>query len=703
MGKFLATFVLLLGLLSASPVDAQADSPSPSIPLIEDAEEADAVLQKADRSQNAERLSLLLDVLRFRIDNQLFGEAENLIQSIRREFGSPTSDTLNANDFLRARYHVNHARLLLQNKDLAQGLIEAERARYFVEQAGATTLAPMVYRTLGNTFVMMRDYAKALDFFEEALKAARQLDDPNMAALTLNSIAIAHWRMEQWEDAGYYLRQARESLPPDSPRVSMFDNNIAVAIMEQGELAKARDLLLKNLANLTRKEGSRYTRALTQSNLADVFQRLLQPEKSLQYAELALQIPDKGPNAYIYARTLRHRARALLQLDQIDQAIATCKESLRYANLIDDPAEQMNTYGALIAIYESAGLYREALEALRRELALREEILSRQTRLRGVHFQVQYETAEREQRLKALQQEQRIQIWQRNGMIAILLVAVLIAVILFSRYRLHQRANKQITRQKEEIQRSHDSLQQAYHELEAANSEKDEILAIAAHDIRNPIGAARQLAEMLRDNDQGQLSVEDCRSFAGDIIQSAETVLDIVANLLDSNRLERGGVTVNWQNVSPNECLRAVADSFQHDLTRKQQKLQLDLPDSLPGIQSDQGLLRQVLANLLSNAVKYSPHQSTIFASTEFLTDQNAIRFRIRDEGPGLTREDQQRLFRKFARLSARPTGGETSTGLGLSIVHKLVTTLKGTVSCQSVLGHGTTFFVDFPASTDPS
>lgn len=700
MGKSLATFALLFGLLIAALAKAQSDSPPPPIPSLEDAEEANEVLQQANRSKNAERLSLLLTVVRFRIDNQLFDEAEKLLQSIRREFGSPTSDTLKANDFLRARYHVNRARLLLQNKDLAEGLTEAERARFFVEQSGATTLAPMVYRTLGNTFVMMRDYAKALDFFEEALKAARQLDDNNTAVLTLNSIAIAHWRMEEWEDAEFYLRQARKSLPPDSPRINMFDNNIAVALMEQGELPKARDLLLNNLQSLTRNEGSRYTRALTLSNLADVFQRLLQPGESLQYAEQALEIFDEDANAYIYTRTLRHRARALLQLDKIDQAIVTCKESLRYARLIDDPAEQMNTYGALIDIYESAGLFEEALEAVRRELALREEILSRQTRLRGVHFQVQYETAEREQRLKALEQEKRIQLWQRNGMIAILLVAVLIALVLFSRYRLHQRANKQITRQKEEIERSHSSLQQAYHELEAANSEKDEILAIAAHDIRNPIGAARQLAEMLRDN-QDQLSDTDSRSYADDIIQSTETVLDIVANLLDINRLERGGVTINWQPVSPNDSLQIVADSFQHDLARKEQNLHLHLPDSLPAIQSDQGLLQQILANLLSNAVKYSPHQSTIHAATEFLPEHNAIRFRIRDEGPGLTHEDQQRLFSKFARLSPRPTGGETSTGLGLSIVHKLVTTLKGKVWCESVLDHGTTFFVEFPVSTE--
>lgn len=695
--RLLLLLVVMPVLLMEEPrLQAQESSPSPrqwAIP--ETAAQAAESMQRAGRSSGEARLNLLLNVVRYRIDNQLFEQADDLLQSIFTEFGEENGDTLDSNDTLRGRYHASRARVLLQSKNLARGLAEAERARFFAEQSGALSLFPMVYRTLGNTFVMMRDYAKALDYFQQALEYSRKLDSTTFTALTLNSIAIAHWRMKQWADAEYYLRQARKSLPDSSTRKHMFDNNIAVAIMEQGQFERARELLQANLQRISENDGSSYTRSLTLSNLADVHQRMEQPGKALQFADRAMDIPQDTINAYIFARTLRHKARALLQLDRTEESIATCTEALRFAEQISDPAEQMDTYGALIEIYESAGRFKDALQAMRQEISLREEILSRQTRLRGVHFQVQYETAERERRLRALEQEQQIQQWQRNGMLAIVLISLLLAFILYSRYRLHQRANLQITRQKEEIERSHHSLQTAYQELESANAEKDEILAIAAHDIRNPIGGARQLAEMLRD-EETRLSEEDRRSFAEDIVQSSETVLDIVANLLDINRLERSAVKINWQLVRPAAALQASIDAFQHEFRRKNQHINLRLPDDIPEMESDPGLLRQILVNLLSNAIKYSPLHSTINAGIEHLPERPGIRFFIRDEGPGMTREDQMRLFQKFARLSARPTGGETSTGLGLSIVHKLVHMLKGEVHCESVLGHGTTFVVEF-------
>jgi signal transduction histidine kinase len=101
----------------------------------------------------------------------------------------------------------------------------------------------------------------------------------------------------------------------------------------------------------------------------------------------------------------------------------------------------------------------------------------------------------------------------------------------------------------------------------------------------------------------------------------------------------------------------------------------------------------QVLENLISNAVKYSPPGKNIFVRLR--QQSGAIRLEVQDEGPGLSGEDQKKLFGKFARLSAKPTGGEHSTGLGLSIVKKMVEALTGRVWCESEPGRGATFIVE--------
>jgi signal transduction histidine kinase len=107
----------------------------------------------------------------------------------------------------------------------------------------------------------------------------------------------------------------------------------------------------------------------------------------------------------------------------------------------------------------------------------------------------------------------------------------------------------------------------------------------------------------------------------------------------------------------------------------------------------------QVLDNLISNAVKFSPPKTTVQVRT--LTENGCVFVAIKDHGPGISPDDQKKLFGKFVRLSAQPTGGESSTGLGLSIVKKLAEAMAGTVFCQSVLGEGATFILRLPAWDD--
>ena len=121
--------------------------------------------------------------------------------------------------------------------------------------------------------------------------------------------------------------------------------------------------------------------------------------------------------------------------------------------------------------------------------------------------------------------------------------------------------------------------------------------------------------------------------------------------------------------------------------------------DKLNPVGRAPAVMVQVLENLVSNAVKYSPPGKNIFVRLKRLPA--AARCEVQDEGPGLSAEDQKKLFGKFARLSAKPTGGEHSTGLGLSIVKKMVEAMKGQVWCESEPGKGATFIVSLPASVE--
>ena len=108
---------------------------------------------------------------------------------------------------------------------------------------------------------------------------------------------------------------------------------------------------------------------------------------------------------------------------------------------------------------------------------------------------------------------------------------------------------------------------------------------------------------------------------------------------------------------------------------------------------ADAAQLVQIMDNLVSNAVKYSPSGKNIHVRVREV--DGCVRAEVRDEGPGISAEDQKRLFGKFARLTARPTAGEHSTGLGLAIVKRLVESMNGKVWCESELGQGAAFIVE--------
>jgi signal transduction histidine kinase len=141
--------------------------------------------------------------------------------------------------------------------------------------------------------------------------------------------------------------------------------------------------------------------------------------------------------------------------------------------------------------------------------------------------------------------------------------------------------------------------------------------------------------------------------------------------------------------------LQTLVKNYQNRAQAKQQTLHFQPPE-IPWVAwVDQNITHQILENLISNAIKYSPPMTHIYL--RLVQTAQTMRCEIQDEGPGLSGEDQSKLFGKFARLTTQPTGGEHSTGLGLFIVKKLVTAMNGQVWCESELGKGATFVVEFP------
>jgi two-component system sensor histidine kinase/response regulator len=181
---------------------------------------------------------------------------------------------------------------------------------------------------------------------------------------------------------------------------------------------------------------------------------------------------------------------------------------------------------------------------------------------------------------------------------------------------------------------------------------------------------------------------------AENILRSSAQSLAFLKEYL-ANAATDYGFVLKPGNVEFAEVATAVVQQYQESARRKALEIQSDFPTDGTTVFGDATALDQVLDNLVSNAVKFSPPGKKVFVSIR-ATDKK-IECAVRDEGPGFTAEDKTRMFRRYGRLSARPTGGEPSTGLGLSIVRKLIQAMNGEISYESHPGQGTIFTIRLP------
>lgn len=245
--------------------------------------------------------------------------------------------------------------------------------------------------------------------------------------------------------------------------------------------------------------------------------------------------------------------------------------------------------------------------------------------------------------------------------------------------------------------RTHE-LQQKNEALIKLDSEKQEILSIAVHDLKNPLSVVQCAAELIQVY-FNKVSEEEVMKWVNSIEKNSRQMSEIINNLLDVNIIEsdKMGVVLSRVDILPK--IQALITNNIELAKNKHITIRLQYQDFSHYACVDQKYILPVLENLISNAIKYSPRNKKI--TIRLSQDEQHMRCEIQDEGPGLSEKDQQKLFSKFTRLTPQPTGGEISTGLGLFIVKKLVEAMNGKIWCESQLGQGSTFILELPIACE--
>lgn len=563
-------------------------------------------------------------------------------------------------------YHKGNLESGLRNFLVALKIIEA--------QNDVSRIAK-IYNNIGNIYMLQKNFDKSLEYNSRSLEIKQQLND---------SIGMGH----SFNNIGFLKRETQE------PEEALEFYN------------RALDIFTKHQNKLM---------------MANVYANIGETHLATNDLKLALKTFFKVIDLSYQHAGKRERIYGYLGTGKVYAAKSDFKAALPYLEYgnklaleINAKQEILTSYEVLSEAYAKQGKYQQAFESHRKYSFFKDSVLN-ETNNRAIdELAEKYESETKSNTIRVLELENQLQenLFQRQQAVGIFLIAILVIMVLLA-HSLYQNnkgkkiaierleeqnieihlKNNEIKRQQEKIAKTNEQLDTKNKMLQDINNEKNHFIGIVVHDLRAPLNNIIGLVSLIKMEKEGLSDTQ--KELLDIILDSTKSLNNMIARILNIEAIESGDVKMDLGKRCLNELVRKVSSEFKKDATKKNIKITENLEDGSDKVWVDKNYTIQILTNLLSNAIKFSHANSQVEISTYKSKGEFGVVYK--DEGPGLSPEDHPKLFGKFQRLSARPTGGESSTGLGLSIVKKYVDKMDGRIWCESEPGQGASFIVMFP------
>ncbi len=527
------------------------------------------------------------------------------------------------------------------------------------------------YKSLAELYQSQNDYEKALEMSLKTAEIRKSFNDPSGIISIYLEIADIYGQMENYNNSLKYFTQAYE---------------VASKINDEANLA----IIKLSIARMNTKRGQLGI-ALTNASEALDF------ASKAKNVNLIIQVYSLLGEIHFYRNEYNQSKNYFFKVNEL----ATN----------NDITYEQGAYYYLSKIYEKKGAIKEAFEYFKKYSDLKEktENVNTAREIERLESRLELDIKETENQLLKQNEETYKQVIQKQkafnlALSATIILAVILLIIIWTtanRRRKHNKIlqlknnkieeqQKNITLKNKEIKAQNDELILQNKELDDLNNEKDSLLSLVAHDMKAPFHRIKGLAELLRLSGLN----EEQSQYISMIRNNAKHGAYLINDLLDVNSISSEKEEFTTEKIELKKLLDDTASNFVVELTNKQIECKIECE---PGIyiRTNKNYINRILENLVSNAIKFSDLESDIILRAGI--NKNDFWISVKDYGPGFTEDDKKNLFMKFKKLSARPTGGESSNGLGLAIVKTLVDRLNGKINLDTEIGKYSEFTLYFP------
>jgi signal transduction histidine kinase len=583
------------------------------------------------------------------------------------------------------------------------------------EAEGNKTQQAYTYNNLGRLFFDQADLQRAYKYFIDALRLMQETKDElglSYVYRSLSNLYKSQHDLNKSLDASLTALQYRKNLGDPRPLLSAY-SELALVYKERNET----DLALLNFELAD----SIATRIGDQISIAEInlgIAEMLMTSKDYVAAQLnadeAYEIIERINNQRLYLRANLLMAQLSLMNRQYKTAELYVEKLIKDAEKANQQSYLRDAYLVKKHIAEAIGNAELAILMENKYLILNERLqnfdLTRE--LESLEFRYTIERNEKEKEiLLANEARMNAELKQRKIIqYALSVIMLLISVMAIVLYKIGQKRkldniklsqqseyindqNKEIERQSQRIKEQNIKLSKRNEELAHINNEKDTLMNIVAHDLKSPIHRIKGLSDLI--NLSGPLTKEQTKYV--EMIKSITlSSAELISDLLDVNALESERAKLRPAEVNINTFIQERVALFRSAAKEKEISFRLSL-NAPEVIKIDTYLLSRIIDNLISNAIKFSHNAKDVEVKAGL--ESNNLVIAIKDYGQGFIEADKALLFKKFKKLSARPTAGESSNGLGLAIVKILTDRLNGSIELITEPGGGSEFILQFPLS----